>query len=107
MADEVAIPIACTLEAVAARAQVDEWRATLAGAVARAERVSPDRLALRLHADLPELHALALLAQREKACCDFFRFSFEVEADAVTFVVGVPTDAVAILDDLARLADPS
>jgi hypothetical protein len=75
--------------------------------VAHVERVAPDRLACQLKPDLADLQALTLLAQEEKACCRFFTFSFEVEADAVTLVVGVPHDAVTVLDGFAMLTGPA
>jgi hypothetical protein len=100
-------PIACTLEASAARQRVDQWRQVLTRAVAHVERVAPDRLACELKPDLADLRALTLLAQREKACCRFFTFSFAVEADTVTMVVGVPHDAVTILDEFAILTGPA
>jgi hypothetical protein len=100
----VDIPIACTLEPAAVGPRVEEWRDVLARAVTHAERVAPNRLAYELHADLADLRALAVLAREEKACCGFFTFSFEVQVDAVTMMVGVPDDATAILDQFATLA---
>jgi len=43
------------------------------------------------------------LAQREKACCDFFEFAIGIEADALWMSVRVPAEASMILDDFARL----
>jgi hypothetical protein len=103
----VDIPLACTLEPTAARARVEEWQDVISLAVARSERVALDRLELVLHADLADCRALMLLAQREMACCRFFRFAFDVEADTVRLVVGVPEDAVAVLDDFALLTHPA
>jgi hypothetical protein len=100
----VEIPIACTLEPSDARAQGDEWREMLGRLVGGAERVAPGVLRLWLRADLDELPQLVALAQREKACCGFFSFSFEVEVDGLALVVGVPPGAVAILDDFATLS---
>lgn len=101
------IPIACTLGADAASQRVDRWRHVLATAVTHAERTAPDRLSCELHDDLVDLRALVLLARDEKACCGFFSFSFEVGADAINLVVGVPEDAVAILDQFATLVGPA
>jgi hypothetical protein len=101
------IPIACTLEATAARQRVDQWRELLSGAVTHAERVAPGRLSCELNGDLADLRALALLAREEKACCGFFNFSFQVEVDAVTMVVAVPDDAASILDQFATLMGPA
>ena len=99
------IPVACTLEAPAAQQRIERWRAILSTAVTHTERPAPTRLACELRADLVDLQALILLAQEEKACCPFFTFSFDVEADALTMVIGVPDDAVTILDDFATLTD--
>jgi hypothetical protein len=98
------IPIACTLEQAEAEQRVERWRDVLARAVARVERIAPDRLSFELNPDLADLRALALLAQEEKACCGFFTFALGVEADAVTLMVGVPHDAVTLLDGFAALA---
>jgi hypothetical protein len=102
----VDIPIACTLEPTEAEQRIERWREVLARAVARTERVAPDRLSCELNPDLADLRALALLAQEEKACCGFFTFAIWVEADAVTLMVGVPHDAVTLLDGFASLAIP-
>jgi hypothetical protein len=104
------IPIACTLEPADARAQGDEWRALLGRLVERSERTAPGTLRLWLRAAHDELDApaqlaqLVSLAQREKACCRFFSFSLEIEAEALAFVVAVPEGATAVLDDFAGLA---
>lgn len=97
------IPIACTLGPAAIGPRIEAWRDVLSRAVTHAERVAPDRLAFALHGDLADLSALALLAQEEKACCGFFTFSFEVDVDVVTMMVGVPDDATSILDQFATL----
>jgi hypothetical protein len=99
----VDIPIACTLGPEALEPRIEQWRDVLARSVTHAERVAPGRLACELQGDLADLRALALLAQAEKACCGFFTFSFEVEVDAVTMMVGVPDDATALLDQFATL----
>jgi len=97
------MPIACTLGPAAVGPRIEQWRDVLSRAVTHAERVAPDRLACELHADLADLRALAILAQEEKACCGFFTFSFEVEVDGVTMMVGVPGDAIVVLDQFATL----
>ena len=64
-----------------------------------AERVSPNRLELGL---LPnaDVESVISLAQREAACCAFFSFAIEIQADRLVLVVEVPNDAVEILDQL-------
>jgi hypothetical protein len=94
----VDVPIACSLTAPAARSQLDEWRTLLATASVAAERVSPTRLSLRLRDDPGQVPPVVSLAQREKACCPFFDFTLEIEADRVTLHISVPADATEILD---------
>lgn len=96
----VKVPIACNLGAEAAGRQLDEWRELLAQFPS--SRLSPTQLAVRLAGSPPALAHLIALAQREKACCPFFDFSFQVEADVVVLGVSVPDDATSILDDLVR-----
>ncbi len=100
-------PIACTLDVDEAGQRVERWRQVLSVAVARTERAAPGRLSCVLRTDLADLQSLVLLAQEEKACCRFFSFSFEIEADSVTMVVGVPDDAVTVLDGFAALTGPA
>ena len=45
--------------------------------------------------------SIAVLAQREKACCPFFTFTIEISADHLALVVEVPDDAIDVLDELA------
>ncbi len=95
------IPIACTLDEVSARDQVEEWHQTLAGSVAVVERPSPVELHLVLRPDLAGLTEVVRLAQREKRCCAFFDFALRIEPAAVRLVVSVPADAAALLDVFA------
>jgi len=97
-------PIACKLEATDARSQIEEWREFLSRMVGRTERSAPDTCRFWLTANLDELPALASLAQREKACCGFFTFTVEPEANAIAFVVQVPEDASMTLDHFVTLA---
>ena len=92
------IPIACNLEPGEARSQLGEWK-RLRRVVARVERVSPHRLEMDL---LPEadVASIAVLAQREKACCPFFTSTIEISADHLALVVEVPDDAIEVLDEL-------
>jgi hypothetical protein len=68
--------------------------------VDRVERVSPHRLELDL---LPEtdIASIAVLDQREKACCPFFTFTIEISAEHLTLAVEVRDDAIEVLDELA------
>jgi hypothetical protein len=98
------VPIACTLTSEDAADRVEEWRSALLTTVTRIDRPVPTRAALRLVGKPAELATLVNLAQREKACCEFFGFAFEVASDAVTLVVSVPDDAVEVLDTFTALA---
>jgi hypothetical protein len=96
------VPIACSLTAAAADDRIDEWRRFLAASVDWAERTDPQLLRLHL-TSTTELAATVDLAQREKACCDFFEFEIAIEADALWLSVRVPAEASLVLDDFARL----
>ena len=99
----VQVPIACTLTADARTERTEEWRATLRTSVTAATRKAPGRVELRL-ADGPSAAGrLVDLVRREKACCGFFSFAVEIDAQGATLVVEVPEDAVAVLDDFAAL----
>jgi hypothetical protein len=96
------VPIACSLTAVAADDRIDEWRRFLAASIDAADRTSPQQLRMQLVSTTVLADAVDL-AQREKACCDFFEFSIGIEADALWLSVRVPAEASLVLDDFARL----
>ena len=85
-------------------------RPTRLGLVARflpAPRVLGATLAAGSSGGSGRSHRIATrveLAQLEKRCCGFFDFSFEIAAEAVTLVVGVPAGAQSVLNDFSRLA---
>jgi hypothetical protein len=97
-------PIACSLDNSAAASQLDEWRRLLAALVTSVER--PDAAALRmgLRPDPDGVAALTALAQREAACCPFFRFAIEIDVNGFAFTIATPLDAAPILDQFAQLA---
>lgn len=97
------IPIACTLSAEDAPERVEEWRAALGATVIGISRPAPTRAELCLAAVPGAVATLVDLAQREKACCEFFGFAFEVDVDGLRLLVSVPDDAVEILDGFAAL----
>jgi hypothetical protein len=101
---DMRVPIACTLDASAARSQVEEWRTVIGRAVAEVERSSPTKLTMTLREDLVGLTDLVQLAQREKACCGFFEFDLTLDADRARFLVCVPEDATEVLDEFGVLA---
>jgi hypothetical protein len=68
--------------------------------VSGSERVSPNRLELSLLPDT-DIVSVISLAQREAACCAFFSFAIEIEADRLVLAIEVPNEAVEILDQLA------
>jgi hypothetical protein len=95
----VEIPIACTLSEVEAHSQIGDWQKMVDRCVERVSRVNQNRLDLTLRSDLVDLTSFVRLVQREKACCAFFEFAFDVEAAGVTLVVRVPENAVGVLDE--------
>ena len=99
----VGIPIACTVSADSARAQLAEWSDLLARASVGGRRASPTEIVFRLADDLGHLPEVVALARREKACCSFFRFTMEIETESVELTVGVPTEAAAVLDHFQAL----
>jgi len=95
----VKIPIACTLEPGDARSQLVEWQEVLGQVVRSSERASPNRLELSLLPDA-DIGSVIILAQREVACCAFFSFTLDIQADRLVLAVEVPNDAVEMLDQL-------
>jgi hypothetical protein len=98
------VPIACTLSAESAADRVEEWRRALGPTVSAVHRPATTRAELRLVGGPASIAALVDLARREKVCCGFFGFSFEVDEDGVVLAVSVPDDAVEVLDGFATLA---
>lgn len=97
------VPTACTLptaEQPLRRAEFDELFRT---AVQRSIRIRPTRLDVVLS---PHSEASARdLAERETACCSFFRFDFDHAEDGLVMRIGVPDDHIDVLDALeARIA---
>lgn len=99
------IPIACSLEAGAAKSQLGEWRELLDRVDLR-DRVSPTRLELGplCHSDIEDV---VHLAQREAACCPFFTFKIEIGHDRLALAIEVPDEAVEVLDEVMAAARPN
>jgi MerR family transcriptional regulator, copper efflux regulator len=95
----VRVPIACSLPPGEARSQIGQWK-QIRRSAARVERVAPHRLDLVLSPEA-DIAFVALLAQKEKACCPFFTFKIEIWADHLALVVEVPDDAIEVLEQLA------
>jgi hypothetical protein len=95
-------PIVCSLDDSSARDQLDDWRSALALAVTSTERVDAQTLEMRLRPEA-DVAAIISLAQREIACCPFFGFAINLDADHITFVATVPPEAASILDGFATL----
>ena len=93
------MPIACNLSAEGASSQLEEWRQLLTEFPGG--RLSPTHLVVRMGVGPATVAHVIGLAQREKACCPFFDFSVQVEADFVVLNVSVPEDATSILDALS------
>jgi hypothetical protein len=101
------IPIACTLGATEALTQFGEWKDLLSQLATNTSRTAPGRLEIILPTDLTNVTALIQLAQREKACCAFFDFTLEINAERVTLAIDVPLEASSILDDFQANLAPS
>lgn len=101
----VKIPIACSLEAGAAKTQLGEWRQLL-GRVDHRDRVSSTRLELGplRHSDIAEV---VHLAEREVACCPFFTFTIEIGHERLILAIEVPDEAVEVLDEVMAGARPN
>ena len=97
------VPIACTLTSDDASVRIEEWRCFLSGPDVVADRTSGEQLRIRLGPSTEDLLAAVDLAEREKACCEFFQFSIELGPDAHGVVIGVPPEAIGVLDDFEEL----
>jgi hypothetical protein len=97
------VPIACTLTSESAAARLEEWRHFLAHSTGARHKPGDVALRVQLDGSAGTLEAAVDLARREKACCSFFEFAIEVEADACWLSITVPPDAADILDDFASL----
>jgi hypothetical protein len=97
------VPIACTLTPDDASDRIEEWRQFLSASVGTAIRTSREQLQIRLNPSTKDLIIAVDLAQRERACCEFLQVSIKLGADARWLVIGVPPDAIALLDDFEAL----
>jgi hypothetical protein len=97
------VPIACTLTSDAAAARLEEWRCFFTHSIDTVEWVKNVHVRVRLINSTQAVLAAVDLARREKACCAFFAFSIDVEADASWLSVTVPPAAAEILADFASL----
>lgn len=93
------MPIACTLTPDDASDRIEEWRRFLSGSVRTAIRTSREQLRIRLKPSTEDLLISVDLAQRERACCEFFQFSIKLGPDTSWLVIGVPPEASSVLDD--------
>jgi hypothetical protein len=99
----VRIPIACTLTPEAAGDRLEEWRRFAARSTGSPERLTRHEVRVRLDPSPGTLEAAVDLARREKACCAFFEFSIQIQADALWLTASVPPEASATLDEFASL----
>ena len=99
------IPIACSLDAGDAKAQLKEWQQLL-GRVDHRDRVSSTRLELS-PLEGSDIAELVQLARREVACCPFFTFTIEIGHERLILAVEVPDEAVEVLDELMADARPT
>jgi hypothetical protein len=95
-------PIACSLNAGALSARVEEWRALVASSVVRVES-TPTCVRLVLRDTDAALVAAADLGAREKACCAFFDVAIEIEPGTRALRLAVPDGAEEALATFAAL----
>lgn len=104
--EDVRVPIACSLSAEGAQAQLNDWSELLARATVGGRRTSPTELAFGLAEDPIHLLEVVALARREKACCPFFRFSIELDVQSIELRISVPAAAAAVLDEFQAKIGP-
>jgi Protein of unknown function (DUF664) len=90
------VPVVCTLGADDLGVRRKEWQALRQTMITDVEQ-RPDQLRLGLAPGADALGAAVDLAQREKACCTFFEFELDLQADQRWLVVRVPPDATEAL----------
>jgi protein-tyrosine-phosphatase len=98
------IPLTCSLDDVDATEQIERWRHALEGMVVRVERPGSQQLSLVLAGEPARIGTLVAVAKAEKACCSFFEFSLDIEAEVVILTIAVPPSAESVLDGFERLA---
>jgi hypothetical protein len=99
----VRVPIACTLTSDDASARIEEWRRFLNGPDVAGERMSCEQLRIRLGQSTEVLLVAVDLAEREKACCEFFQFSIELGPESRWLAIDVPPEAVGVIYDFESL----
>ena len=99
----VRTPIACTLTPEAVTDRLSEWQRFLAESTGAVERVSQQRLRIRLNASTSATLGAIDLARREKAWCSFFEFSIAIEEESSWLTVEVPPDAIDVLNRFVLL----
>jgi len=100
------VPVACSLTAVDAQDRITEWR-TFFDECADAASREQGQLRLRLRPDNDSLLAAVDLSEREKACCRFFSFAIDIDADARWLRITVPPEARQVLEDFVQLLPPA
>jgi hypothetical protein len=94
------IPISCALDAGDARAQLGEWADVLRATVVSSTAAGAGAVRMQLD-PAGDIGRIVALAQREVACCPFFRFAIEIDTDGVALIASVPPEAAQILDTFA------
>jgi hypothetical protein len=100
-------PDACTLPTAEQPLRVAEFEALFAAALRSVDRLGDRHLRVRLAGGPGLAASVRDLAERENACCAFFRFTVTrdttADGEAVTLDVEVPETYVEVLDGLAAL----
>lgn len=101
--DELLSTAACTLPTAERPLRLAEFDALFRDNVRRIERAD-DLVRLHLSGQPGLLEVVRDLAEREVACCSFFRFIIEGRDDDLVLTISVPADRRDILVGLADRA---
>ncbi|MGH9389025.1 MAG: hypothetical protein ACRD1Z_05365 [Vicinamibacteria bacterium] len=97
-------PIACTLDSNGFRRRMEEFRDVFERGYLSSERF-PGGGRFRFRA-IPGLEAeIRSLAEREQACCRFFRFEIFAKGDELWWETRVDSEAEPVLEVLLELPD--
>ena len=91
------LPIACSLDAAGARAQLDAWRALAPFEQAREDLPDGVRVVYAAAAAEP----LRRVAEAERACCGFLDIAIEPSGEELVLTVRAPDPVLA--QDVRRL----
>ena len=103
--DQVWVPGACTLPTVEQPVRVAEFDALFTERLIELRRPSGTEAELVLRGGPHVAQEVQDLADRETACCSFFRFTLETAGDDLVLRVAVPATQARVLSALADRAE--